>query len=209
MIKSIDDNLFPPKCVEYTKISEDEDVSKIFCEKLEESVCEIYKEFKFPKKMIMTDSDRVYHNNATICHICEKDLKEDTVRDHCHISGKYRGAAHKDCNLNYKIPKFFPVIFHNLSGYDSHLFIKNLGVSEGSIQCIPNNKEKYISFTKTTKVGEFKDKKSGEIISINRDIRFIDSFKFMSTSLAALVKNLEKPQFNIMNHFFQKNLNFY
>ena len=52
------------------------------------------------------------------------------VRDRCHLSGKFRGAAHEVCNLKYKVPKFFPVVFHNLSGYDSHLFIKTLGNSE-------------------------------------------------------------------------------
>ena len=61
------------------------------------------------------------------------------VRDHCHFTGKYRGAAHNICNLRFKKPKFTPVIFHNLSGYDSHLFVNNLGKSEGNIKCIPNN----------------------------------------------------------------------
>ena len=70
------------------------------------------------------------------------------VCDHCHLSGKFRGAARQVCNLKYKVPKFFPVVFHNLSGYASHLFIKTLGNSEGDISCIPNE-ENYISFTKT------------------------------------------------------------
>ena len=56
-----------------------------------------------------------------------------SLQDHCHLTGKFRGAAHKICNLKYKIPKFFPVVFHNLSGYDSHLFIKTLGNSKGDI----------------------------------------------------------------------------
>ena len=61
---------------------------------------------------------------------------------------KLRGAAHEVCNLKYKVPKLFPVVFHNFSGYDSHLFIKILGNSKGDISCIPNNEENYISFTK-------------------------------------------------------------
>ena len=51
--------------------------------------------------------------------------------DHFHFTGKYRGAAHNECSLAFKIPKFIPIIFHNLSGYDAHLFIKNLGKSKG------------------------------------------------------------------------------
>ena len=74
----------------------------------------------------MTGEEKISHNFATQCHICEKELGEDKVIDHCHLTGNYRGAAHSECNLNYKVPKYFPVIFHNLSGYDSHLFIKTL-----------------------------------------------------------------------------------
>ena len=61
--------------------------------------------------------------------------------DLCHLSGKFRGAAHEICNLKCKVSKFFPVVFHNLTSYDSHLFIKTLGNSEGDISCIPNNEE--------------------------------------------------------------------
>ena len=62
--------------------------------------------------------------------------KDNAIRDHCHYIGKYRGAAHNKCNLQFKKPKFTPIIFHNLSRYDSHLFIKNLGKTEGNIKCI-------------------------------------------------------------------------
>ena len=60
--------------------------------------------------------------------------------------------------LKYRKPNFTPVVFHNLSGYDSHLFIKNLGFSEGNIDCIPNNEERYISFTKRIQVGSYTKK---------------------------------------------------
>ena len=95
---------------------------------LEEDIKQIYKEylkrpkFKSLEKMIFTESDEACFNAATECHICGDELGEDRVRDHCHLTGKFRGAAHESCNVNYRIPKFFPVIFHNLSGYDSHLF---------------------------------------------------------------------------------------
>ena len=86
-----------------------------------------------------------------------EELVEDRVRDHSNLSGKFRGAAHELCNLKYKVPTFFPIVFHNLSGYDSHLFIKTLGNS-GDISCIPNNEENYISFTKQVIVDNFVNK---------------------------------------------------
>ena len=82
--------------------------------------------------MIFTKSDEACFNAADDCFICGQPLGTDRVRDHCHLSGKFRGAAHNLCNLNYKLPKFFPVIFHNLSGYDSHLFIKKLAKASDS-----------------------------------------------------------------------------
>ena len=92
-------------------------------------------------------------------------------------------------------PNFTPVVFHNLSGYDAHLFIKNLGYDLGNINCIANNEEKYISFTKTITVGSYINKE-GKTVNKNHNIRFIDSFKFMSDSLDNLVNNLPEEAFN-------------
>ena len=101
------------------------------------------------KKMIFREKEKEQFDKATKCWICNGEFEDDAkVRDHCHFTGRYRGAAHNKCNINYKKSKFTPVVFHNPSGYDSHLFIKNLGFSEGNIDCIPNNEERYISFTK-------------------------------------------------------------
>ena len=208
LIKCFDDNLFSPKLVKYTAESPNEDIPQLFVESLEKDIKEIYNRFKIPKKMVMTQEDKIDYYNATHCHICEEYL-EDTddenykkVRDHCHLTGKYRGAAHSICNLKFRLPKFYPVIFHNLSGYDSHLFIKNLGKSEGKIDCIPNNEEKYISFTKHILVDKFINKK-GEEKEVKREIRFIDSFKFMAASLDSLVKNLPKDSFKNLTEFYK------
>ena len=81
--------------------------------------------------MIMTIHDKTAYDNSTLCHISNEELAKDRVRDHCHLSGKFRSAAHEVCNLKYKISKFFPVVFHNVSGYDGHLFLKILGNSKG------------------------------------------------------------------------------
>ena len=155
--------------------------------------------------MIFGPEDHNVCEKSTHCHICKQPLTPDdktnyTVRDHCHFTGKFRGAAHNSCNLSYRKPKFFPVIFHNLARYDAHLFIKNLGKTEGEIDCIPNNEEKYISFTKKIIVDTFTNKE-GEEIEVKRDLMFIDSFKFLSTGLDKLVANLtDYPE---ISKFFQ------
>ena len=156
------------------------------------------------KKVIFGEKEKERYNEETRCWICkgkfdDKDKNKEKVKDHCHYTGRYRGAAHNECNLKYRNPNFTPVVFHNLSGYDSHLFIKNLGFSEGNIDCIPNNEEKYISSSKKIEVRSYTKKVKNEggepvekEIKVYHTIRFIDSFKFMATSLEKLVNNLPK-----------------
>ena len=102
----------------------------------------------------MDNNDWSNYFKKSNCAICNGPLTGETVKDHNYLTGEFRGAAHNQCNLQYQLPKFVPVIFHNLSGYDSHLFIKQLGKSHGSINCIPNNEEKYISFSKSLAIDE-------------------------------------------------------
>ena len=128
------------------------------------------------------------------------------VRDHCHFTGKYRGAAHNSCNLQFRNPLILPVIFHNLQGYDSHLFIKQLAKVSGQLTCIPATEEKYISFSKKIKVDEYKSRKNGETVLLNFEIRFIDSFKFLQTSLANLVSNLQPPDFKSTKAIIKDNV---
>ena len=120
----------------------------------------------------------------------------------CH--GKFRGAAHEVCNLKYKIPKFFPVAFLNFSGYDSHLFITILGNSEGDISCIPNNEEKYISFTKQVIVDKLVNEE-GKEINVKRELRDTDSFRFMASSLHKLSSNLKVDQFVNLKKYYSGN----
>ena len=81
----------------------------------------------FNKSLIMSAEEEEMSQNACNCWICGKlfDLIDKKVRDHCHISGTFRGAAHFSCNANFKISKKVPVVFHNLKGYDSLLIMKN------------------------------------------------------------------------------------
>ena len=143
----------------------------------------------------------------------EKELSNvKKVRDHCHFTGKFRGAAHNSCNLLCKAPKFFPVIFHNLSGYDAHLFIMKLGMKSDLIQdcdeikCIASNEEKYISFSKNIIVRSFFDDNQKKV-NITREIRFIDSYKFIKGKLGTLVSNLDPKDCNILHENFGDNLN--
>ena len=101
----------------------------------------------------------------------DTDLK---VRDHCHITGKYRGSAHRDCNINVRLNHKSPVVFHNLKNYDSHLIIQELGKFSLKINVITNGLEKYMT------------------LSINSKLNFIDGFQFLSSSLDSLVKNLRQ-----------------
>ena len=119
--------------------------------------------------------------------------KNSKVRDHDHYSSKYRASACRNCNLKYKQPLFIPILFHNLNSYDCHLFVKILGeealdksaglTSKSKLKLIPDNEEKYISFSKLLKTDE------GII-----ELRFIDSFRFLASSLDALSSNLEPEQ---------------
>ena len=179
------------RCVLF-RAAKNEDVSRKFVEMLEEDIKKIFQQFNFSKKMVISPQEQKDFLNAEFCWICQKKFKKDEkkVRDHDHFTGKFRGAAHNKCNLQFKKPQFTPVIFHNLSGYDAHLFVKNLGVSEGNIKCIPNNEEKYISFSKEIVVDSWE--KDGKTFDVKHEIRFLDSFKFMASSLSGLVDNLAR-----------------
>ena len=116
------------------------------------------------------------------CWIRDKlfDAGDDKVRDYCHITGKYRGAAHWSCNVNLKLNRKIPVIFHNLRCYDSHLIIKEISKFNLKLSVIPNGLEKYMVF------------------AINRNLIFIDSMQFMNSILDSLVKNLPKIDFECL-----------
>ena len=110
---------------------------------------------------------------GAFCSKCKPSYTK--VLDHCHITGQFCGSAHSSCNIQLRInPKTIaiPVIFHNLQGYDGHLVMQSISKSDGKLSCIPNNMEKYISFQV-------------------RQLRFIDSFQFLQTSLDKLVKGCD------------------
>lgn len=125
---------------------------------------------------------------AESCFICKKNFNDYDIfcRDHCHLRGEFRGFAHRGCNLNYKSNYYIPVIMHNLSGYDSHIILKELSNAVISkINIIPINSQKMLSFTLD-------------------NLKFVDSFLFLNRSLQTLVENLSAGNyiFNAFNAFF-------
>ena len=115
--------------------------------------------------MIPLTKDQIKkYNRTSKCHICFKHFKDGDrkVRDHCHYSGEYRGAAHSLCNLHYKIPSYFLVVFHHLTGYDAHLFIWELSKYGSQMGVIAKNTEDYISFSIKAEVGKYVDKNGKE-----------------------------------------------
>ena len=123
--------------------------------------------------------------------------KYHKVRDHCYCTGKYREAAHSICNLRYKTPREIPAVFHNGSTYDYHFIIKELlveikGQFKGQFECLGESTEKYITLSVPIKNQIAKIHKDGndKIVDMSYKIKFIDSLRFMSSSLSSLVDNM-------------------
>ena len=166
--------------------------------------CKKVRKKEFNKPLIMTKEDEEKFLKANECYICNKKYtdKDIKVRDHCHITGKYRGSAHQECNLQLRLnPEEvkIPVIFHNLRGYDSHFIMQEIGAifknhtyknnkgeeKQMNINAIPNNMEKYMAFM------------------LGNHLTFIDSFQFMSSSLEKLVSNLSKESLKYTSKSFK------
>ena len=178
------------------------DAIQIFLEDLKQISFEINNILSEIKPMIpLTTEEEINYESAQICHICEKPFTDEPndddwielkVKDHDHLNGNFRGAAHFTCNLKYQIPGFIPLFFHNLKGYDSHFLISNLNnKSFGKCEIIPQNIEKFITFKLDS-------------------IQVLDSYQFLSESLDTLVNNLKQSNYDfpITCKLFEKyNLN--
>ena len=133
----------------------------------------------------------ILFQQSNSCWIYKKliDNDDEKARDHCHVTGKFRGAAHWNCNINLQLTKKVPVIFHNLKGYKSHLIFCELDKFDVEISVIPNGLEKYMAFF------------------LNTNLVFIDSIQFMNSSLDKLVKNLSDEDFKyLVEEFGSENL---
>ena len=202
---------YDDKYSKYTCIYRGENAVYKFMEKMLEEVkyCKTVIKKHFNKPLVMTEVDKQCFKTMARCHICgEKFTDKDVrVRDHCHITGKFRGSAHQECNLKLRITPEdikIPVIFHNLRGYDSHFIMQQIGEiankhgytnkkgekQDLNINAIPNNMEKYMAFM------------------LGNHLTFIDSFQFMSSSLDKLVSNLPEDDLIYTSKVFKgKRLN--
>ena len=168
------------------------DCMKKFSEDLREHVRKIINYEK--KKMILltTENKYIIINKKYVIYV-KKNLiimikKNYKVRDHCHYTSKYRGADNNICNLKYKVPKEIPIVFHNGSIYDYHFVIKELVKEfESNFECLGENTEKYITFSVP-----IKKKIENKDLEITYKIKFIDSYRFMASSLSKLVDNLSE-----------------
>jgi hypothetical protein len=131
----------------------------------------------------MTSEQRRTHELCKTCNLCKNGFSTENhkVAVICHLSGKFRQTLCNACNLKVQIPNFVPCFFHNLSNYDAHFIVTELGYDAKTISVIPNSEEKFVSFSK--------------YIKNSFSIRFIDSCRFMASKLSTLADNLITPKF--------------
>ena len=148
----------------------------------EHKYCKKIMKKHFSKNLVMTEEEEHLYQQSNNCWIYKKliDNDDEKLRDQCHITSKFRGAAHWDCNINFQLTKKIPVIFHNLKGYDSHLIFSELNKFDVEVSVIPNRLEKYMAFF------------------LGKNLVFIDSMQFLNSSLDKLVKNLVDEDFKYL-----------
>ena len=160
-------------------------VSRTFLENIIEEENLLKQVLSYVEPVLLTADDQAHFDASTLCHICNKPFTDEDqkVLDHCHLLQSYRGAAHNSCNLNFKYNTHIPVVFHNLKSFDAHIICNSMGLfKDRDIKVLPLNMEKYISFS----LG---------------NLRFIDSFQFMSQSLESLTNNLANEGLSKFKYF--------
>ena len=175
----------PTEPILYRGSESQPDVARHFVETVTDISLKIEKLLKTNIPINMSADDIQVHEAATHCNLCKIEFTPPSevlyrkTADHCHLTGKYRQALCNVCNQKLQTPVFVPCYFHNLSNYDAHLIVTELGYDTQTIRVIPNTEEKYISFSK--------------YVSSKFQIRFIDTFRFMASGLSTLAKNLVTP----------------
>ena len=142
----------------------------------------------FNKELVITKEYNENFENSTKYWVSDNDYIDGDVkvRDHCHVTGKYRSSAHRDCNINVKLNHKTRV--SQPKNYDSYIIMQELDQCNLTINKMPNGLEKYMRF------------------SINNKLSCIDTFQFLTSSLDSLVKNLAKDNFKYLNRKFDNNV---
>ena len=145
----------------------------------------------FNKNLVMSAEDEQMFQSSNKCWICDDlfDAGDNKLWDLCHVTGKHRGSVHWNCNVNLKLAKKVPVIFHNLRGYDGHLIMQEINKSDVKLNVIPNGLEK-----------------KNMAFAVNNNLVFIDSMKFMNSSQDKLVKNFSDIDFKYLSQEFSGDL---
>ncbi|XP_050509007.1 uncharacterized protein LOC126886193 [Diabrotica virgifera virgifera] len=180
---------------------EGEDAPKVFIQKLDDLVHELYtNHLKHVKPMSpLTKEEIEKHVSATECYLCGKPFNpfNHKVKDHHHLNSKYLGASHNSCNINNKLSNTIPVFFHNMSNYDCHLFIKELSTTGEKVSVIAQTKEKYITISKRILVEKSKNGLDKYIT-----LKFVDSYRFLAKSLDILSTTLDSEQCTEIRKYF-------
>ncbi|XP_022179368.1 uncharacterized protein LOC111039984 [Myzus persicae] len=164
----------------------EDDVAKRFVRDVlgvAEKIARLYKEVFVP--IIMSVEDCQVHDAKIMCDLCSCAFSERNCKTahHDHLSGRFLKTLCNTCNLKLKTPKFVPCFLHNLSNYDAHFIVTNLANDDNNrISVIANTEEKYISFSK--------------FINNTFSVRFVDTCRFMASSLAHLAENLSSANFD-------------
>ena len=187
-----------------------EDAAKVFVKMIRQLARKIQERFPGPVKARRTSEEEKEWEKETKCFACggefvPSDKKLIKVFDHCHYSGKYRSAMHSVCNFQCKDRRTFPIFFHNFSGYDSHLIIKELNAfDDGEISLLNRNEEKCISVKKSFHTANITNC-WGHPVKEFVHFEFKDSFLFMSSSLEVLSKSLVEEDFTSLRERFGEN----
>ena len=195
---------YQPKPVKYRG----PDAQKVFVKELEKFRDNFYKKFRVPRKMIFGEEEQIIHDSLDECYSCGEKFLDDhpkghKVRDHCHFTGKYRGALHNMCNLRIKQCWSIPVLAHNSSKYDSHLFVRDLcGDREEptDVGAVPENEQHYIYFYKNKHFWE--EAKDGRLLHRKVTCNFVDTLKHLACGLDSLVKGLPEGEDVCMRRYF-------
>ena len=163
---------------------------EMFCKNLRNLAMKIIN-YEKKEMILLINKETEFYEKQKVCYVCEKEFsigkKYHKVRGHSHYTEKFRGATHNSLNLRYKILKEIPIVLHDGSVYDYHFIIEQLPIEfKGKIDYSGENTEKYITFS--APIYEKYDNDE----TITYKLNFMDSFRFMSTSLSSLADNLSE-----------------